>query len=74
MMASMAGINAEHLRVVREKDGQSRRQLAATVGISLQYLCDIEEGRRTLKRNPALVKRFAEALGVPLSILENRCA
>lgn len=65
----MAGIRSDHLRVLREKDGQSQKELAKAVGISLQYLCDIEAGRRTLKRNPGLVLRLAEALGVPVSML-----
>ena len=38
----------------------------------MQYLCDIEEGRRTLKRNPGLIKRIAEALNVPTSMIEHR--
>lgn len=60
------------LKILREKDGASRTQFAKTVGISPQYLCDIEEGRRLLKRNPGLVKRMAETLGVPMYMLERR--
>lgn len=53
-------------------DGASRSQLADRVGISVQYVCDIEEGRRTLKRNPGLVNKFAEVLGVPKSWLQRQ--
>lgn len=42
------------------------------VEISPQYLSDIEAGRRTLKRNPGLIKRLASALNVPTSMLERR--
>lgn len=62
-------INAEHLTIARERDGQSKSEFAKRVGISLQYLCDIEAGKRTLCRNPGLIKAMAEALGVPVSML-----
>ena len=65
-------INREALRIIREKDGHSLTSLAAAVEISPQYLGDIEAGRRTLKRNPGLIKRLAEALNVPTSMLESR--
>lgn len=65
-------INAEALRVLREKDGYSRTLFAQQVGVSLQYLCDIEDGRRTLKRNPGLIRRMATVLNVPVSMLERR--
>ena len=70
----MAAADGSAIKVLREKDGSSRTVFAARVGISLQYLCDIEEGRRTLKRNPALVKRIAETLNVPMSMVEHRVA
>lgn len=67
-------INHEALRVIRQKDGHSIRSLAAhpLVKISPQYLSDIEAGRRTLKRNPGLIKALASALNVPTSMLERR--
>ncbi len=68
----MAAINGNALRILREKDGYSRTQFAERVGISLQYLCDIEDGRRFLKRNPGLIKTMAEALNVPSSMIETR--
>lgn len=68
----VAGIDGAALKKAREMDGASRTQLAERAGISVQYLCDIEEGRRTLKRNPGLVNRLAEACGVPKSWLQKR--
>lgn len=65
-------INGENLRILREKDGTSLTGLAGRVGISPQYLGDIEAGRRTLKRNPGLIKKLAEALNVPMSMIEHR--
>lgn len=65
-------IDGEALRAIREKDGHSVKSFATTVGISLKYLSDIELGRRKLTRNPALIKRMAEALNVPVSTIERR--
>jgi transcriptional regulator with XRE-family HTH domain len=65
-------INHEALTVIRRKDGHTIASLASMVEISPQYLSDIEAGRRTLKRNPGLIKRLASALNVPTSMLERR--
>jgi transcriptional regulator with XRE-family HTH domain len=65
-------IDRQALKILRIKDGSSVSVLARRVGISVQYLCDIESGHRKLKRNPALIKRLAEALNVPTSMLELR--
>lgn len=35
----------------------------------MQYLCDIESGRRLLKRNPDLIRRMASLLKIPTSML-----
>jgi len=65
------------LRVLREKDGHTLTSLAAAVppgpgeaekGMSLGYLSDLENGRR--QPNPAITKRLARALNVPVSVLE----
>jgi transcriptional regulator with XRE-family HTH domain len=37
----------EYLRQLREARGQTIRELADRLGISIQYLCDIELGKRT---------------------------
>ena len=63
-------IDGNALRIVRQKDGCTSTALAEKVGISLSYLGDIEAGRRTLKRNPELVSKLADALNVPRSMIE----
>lgn len=67
-------IDPAALQVLREKDGYSATDFASRLGISVQYLCDIESGRRTLKRNPELINRMAEILNVPRSMLERKVA
>lgn len=68
----MAAIDGAHAKILRERNGDSATDFAKRLNISLTYLGDIEAGRRTLKRNPGLVKRFAEELGVPISMIEHR--
>jgi len=65
-------IDGAALRVLREKDGYTATAFAERLGISLTYLGDIESGRRTLKRNPELIGRFADVLNVPRSMIERR--
>lgn len=65
------------LRTIREKDGHSLTSLAKIVpagpgqkkktGMSLGYLCDLENGRR--EPSPEIVRRLATALRVPVSVL-----
>lgn len=66
------GVNAAALTAIRNKDGMTKTQLASASGISLQYLCDIEAGRRGAK--PDVMKRIASALNVPVSAIEIRVA
>jgi transcriptional regulator with XRE-family HTH domain len=68
----MAAIDAELLQKAMDKAGVSRQRLAAEVGVSLQYVCDITAGRRTLKRNPDLRKRIADVCDVPTHWIEHR--
>lgn len=65
-------IDHHALRVLMEKDGSTPTNLAARVGISPQYMSGILGGERTLKRSPGLIKKLAEALNVPTSMLERR--
>lgn len=62
-------IDGSALRLLRERSGYSATQFAEKLGISLTYLGDIEAGRRTLKRNPDLIRRFADELQVPFTML-----
>jgi DNA-binding XRE family transcriptional regulator len=55
------------VRVVREWRDMIQGELAVAVGISQNYLSEIETGRR---RGPAeLQKKLARALGVPVDLL-----
>jgi DNA-binding XRE family transcriptional regulator len=55
------------VRVIREWRDMIQAELAVAVGISQNYLSEIETGRR---RGPAeLQKKFARALGVPIDLL-----
>ena len=55
------------VRVVREWRDMIQGELALAVGISQNYLSEIETGRR---KGPAeLQKKFARALGVPMDLL-----
>ena len=55
------------VRIVREWRGMIQGELAVAVGISQNYLSEIENGRR---KGPAqLQKKFARALGVPVDLL-----
>jgi transcriptional regulator with XRE-family HTH domain len=56
------------LRVLREKDGHSLRTLAAAADMAYGYLADLENGRR--EPNPRVTRKLAEALNVPISVLE----
>lgn len=56
------------LRVLREKDGHSLSSLARAADMSLGYLSDLENGKRT--PSAAITKRLARALNVPVSVLE----
>jgi DNA-binding XRE family transcriptional regulator len=55
------------VRVIREWRNMIQGELAVLVGISQNYLSEIETGRR---KGPAeLLKKFARALGVPMDLL-----
>ena len=55
------------VRVIREWRDLIQGELAVAVGISQNYLSEIETGRR---KGPAeLQKKFARALGVPVDLL-----
>lgn len=56
-------IDAQALTLWRERTGFSKVDFAKRVGISLQYLCDIEAGRRGAR--PELIGRMVETYDVP---------
>jgi DNA-binding XRE family transcriptional regulator len=55
------------IRVIREWRDMIQAELAVAVGISQNYLSEIETGRR--KGPVELQKKFARALGVPIDLL-----
>ena len=61
----MPAVDGPHLRWCREKSGYTVAQFAKELGISEDYLRNIENGARGLKRRPDLVKRAADILEVP---------
>ena len=61
----MAVIDGAHLRWCREKSGFTVKQFAEELGISVDYLRNIEDGHRFLKRRPDLIKRMSDVLDVP---------
>lgn len=56
------------LQVLRQKNGDTLTSLAKRVPMGLGYLSDLESGKRY--PNPRVVKRLAQALNVPVSMLE----
>jgi transcriptional regulator with XRE-family HTH domain len=58
------GAAVEGLRV---GDGISQAAFARKLGVSRQYLCDVEKGRRLV--SPEQAARFAKAFGHPPNIL-----
>lgn len=58
------GMAVEALRL---RDGLSQTSFAKKIGISRQYLCDVEKGRRLV--SPEQAARFAKAFGHPTSVL-----
>lgn len=67
MVSVVPPINPEALRGLRLKDGYSVAGFAREIGIVPSHLSNIEAGRRGC--SPAIVKRMAEVLAVPISAL-----
>jgi transcriptional regulator with XRE-family HTH domain len=58
------GMAVESLRV---RDGFTQTEFAKKLGVSRQYLCDVEKGRRLA--SPEQAARFAKAFGHPPAVL-----
>ena len=54
---------AQLILAIRESEGKSQKDFAEKLGVSKQYLCDLEKGRRTATIEKAAV--FADSLGYP---------
>lgn len=64
-------LDPEALTTVREERRLSQRALAQRVGISEQYVCDLEAGRR-YGYNGDLRDRLAKALDIEVGRIETR--
>lgn len=58
------GMAVEALRL---RDELSQASFAKKLGVSRQYLCDVEKGRRLV--SPEQAARFAKAFGHPANVL-----
>jgi transcriptional regulator with XRE-family HTH domain len=57
----------EAVESLRLRDDISLTALAKKIGVSRQYLCDVEKGRRFV--SPEQAARFAKAFGHPAEVL-----
>src|SRR5205809_8032894 len=57
----------EAVEALRARDRITQAGFAKKVGISRQYLCDVEKGRRLV--SPEQAARFAKAFGHPSHVL-----
>ena len=60
-------LNRHALRAIRERSGLSITALAVSAGVSQPHLSNLESGRR--QASPAVVRRLARALAVPVIAL-----
>lgn len=56
----------EAIEALRARDEMTQSMLAKRIGISRQYLCDVEKGRRLV--SPEQAARFAKAFGHPVRV------
>lgn len=68
----MPGLDPKLLRKAMDMRGMNATQLAQACDLNLSYVARMTQGRRLLKRNPALRKRIAEALDVPVHWIEHK--
>lgn len=67
----MTAIDPKAFSKAMDLAGFSPRQLAVRVGISSDYVQNVRNGHRRLKRNPVLRRRLADELGVPVRWIES---
>lgn len=65
----LVAVDGPFVRQERIARGWTIPQFADELGISRQYLTDIEAKRRLLKRRPDLIKKMADTLGIPVTKL-----
>lgn len=66
----VAAIDKTGLAKAMDMAQMTPKRLAEELDLSLTYVCDIRDGRRTLKRSPELRARIARALNVPTFWIE----
>jgi transcriptional regulator with XRE-family HTH domain len=71
-VTASVSIDPKELRRVIDLRGISMTQLAERSGLSLAYVCDVRDGRRTMARSPRQRQKLADALGVPRYWIERR--
>lgn len=69
---AVAEINGEVLRALRLKDGWSIAEFAREIELTPGHVSNIEAGRRGC--SPKVIKRMAEVLAVPMSVLVRSAA
>lgn len=72
MVVDVAGLDPKALRKVMDMRGMTATQLAQACELNLSYVARMTQGRRLLKRNPALRRRLADALQVPVHWIEHQ--
>lgn len=68
----MPSIDPKRLQVALNATGIPVAELARRVGVTTSYMARIVNGDRRLKRNPALRRQIANALGVYPDWIEAR--
>lgn len=61
-------LNRDALIVIREAKGHSKASLADAAGVDRTLITRLENGER--KATPAVMRKLADALGIPLHALE----
>lgn len=65
----LSAVDGPFVRAERVARGFTIKQFADELGISRQYLADIERGHRLLKRRPDLITKMSQVLDVPVTKL-----
>lgn len=59
----------QYLKSIRNQQGLSQAELSEKIGISQNYYSLIENGERQQNMSLALLQKFADAFGIPLTEL-----
>ena len=64
-------VDGQRIKRRRKEQGETLKSIAAQVGISVGFLCDIEQGHRRPSR--AIAEKLLEVLGLPPLIACSAC-